>query len=106
FGWIGFGIGLALSHATGCVDDLYVACEIGSSDDFSRTCGNPNDETISCAVEPYLQCQTRVCGRYRGSDAFCTQPCNSDAECNGGVCREFVLQTNQRYCVQSEVANR
>lgn len=83
--------------AMGCADDLYGQCTIDSDDLLLRECAN--GENTSCIVEEQLECQTRVCGKYRGSAPFCTTPCTSDGDCPNGQCREFVFQSGQRHCV-------
>lgn len=87
--------------AAGCGDDLYAGCQLDntSTDNFVRECAQDGGSR-SCAVEGFLQCDTRICGRYEGSAAFCTIACSSDADCPGGQCREFVLQTGRSYCVE------
>lgn len=86
----------------GCADDLYAVCNLDpqSPDATQRQCAQSSD-SASCAIDNFLQCDTRVCARYNGSDAFCTQACTDDAECGDGACRDFnPLQPNvQRYCV-------
>lgn len=95
---LGLGFG-----ASGCGDDLYAECQLDntSADEFVRECARDGSGR-SCAVEGFLQCGTRICGRYEGSASFCTIACSSDADCPGGQCREFVLQTGRSYCVQQE----
>lgn len=96
----------------GCAGDLYTPCELDpqSSSPTHRECaqsggGDENeDESVTCAVDNFLPCDTRVCARYEGSDGFCTQTCTSDAECGEGVCEDFnPLQPGTvRYCVPDE----
>lgn len=103
----GLGFVLTLGFGAGCGDDLYASCELdaNSEDNFVRQCAQGEDQR-SCAVESYLQCDTRICGRFEGSSAFCTIACQSDADCPGGQCREFVLQSGRSYCVRNEdIAN-
>lgn len=82
---------------TGCADDLYGQCTIDSEDLWLRECAT--GENTSCIVEEQLECQTRTCGRYRGSTPFCTIECTEDGDCPNGECREFVFQSGQRHCV-------
>ena len=100
--WMMLVAGL-MSGVVGCGDDLYDPCELDASseDVFVRECAQDTGNR-SCSVEGFLQCQTRICARYEGSDAFCTVACQSDADCPAGQCREFVLQTGRRYCVRNE----
>ncbi len=78
---------------TGCSDDLYGNCT-------PDNCGEETAE--SCVAEPNFQCSTRTCGKYEGSEPFCTQECTSDGECPGGACKRFVLGQQTKYCVPSD----
>lgn len=87
---------LVVLLATGCSDDLYAPCK----PDESLNCSDQTAE--SCVVEPDFQCQTRVCGKFEGSTAFCTERCSADGDCPGGECKQFVLGTREKYCVPSD----
>jgi hypothetical protein len=98
-GWM-WSVGLLVLVGTGCNDDLYVSCEFSANDPQALECGADNAE-YSCAIENSLQCDTRVCARYEGSDGFCTKACAADADCGAsGTCREFVFQSGKKYCVE------
>ena len=91
----------------GCAGDLYTPCQLDpqSSNPTQRECAQAMEgESVTCAVDNFLPCDTRVCARYEGSEGCCTQSCTSDAECGDGVCEEFnPLQPGTvRYCVPSE----
>ncbi len=81
----------------GCSGDLYGQCQIPDDDALLVECATSS--TASCVVEEQLECETRVCGKYQGSQPFCTIECASDGDCPSGACREFVFQTNRRFCV-------
>lgn len=101
-GWL-----VLCAMASGCGPDVYATCDLdpASEEVFQRECAR-NDIERSCAVENFVQCDTRVCARYNGSQPFCTSRCTSDADCGeGGRCEEFVLQTGQKYCVNDAVAS-
>lgn len=87
---------LALAIA-GCADDLYGQCTIDTDDRLLSECAN--SDSASCIVEEQLECQTRICGKYRGSTPFCTVECTSDGDCPSGECREFVFQSGRNHCV-------
>lgn len=87
---------------SGCVSDLYAPCNVPDDGSFLSSClSGQGGADRSCVVEQALQCETRVCGKYQGSAPFCTQPCVADADCEGGVCREFVFQSGAKYCVET-----
>ncbi|MBA2661690.1 MAG: hypothetical protein H0U74_05305 [Bradymonadaceae bacterium] len=93
---------MSLYLFSGCTDDLYAACTIDPEDPFMQQCAAPSGSArTSCVVEQQLQCETRICGKYQGSTAFCTIECSADSECADGVCREFVFQSGVRYCVEN-----
>lgn len=102
----GRGLGLLMLLAavfalSGCNDDLYAACTISpDSSTLTQCVASGSTNQSSCVVEQQLQCDTRICGKYQGSDPFCTVKCVSDDDCSGGVCREFVFQSGARYCVE------
>lgn len=91
-----------LSGLWGCGSDLYADCQLdkNSRDQYVQACATDGD--VSCAVENYIQCDTRVCARYEGSTPYCTTTCADDADCVNGTCRELVLQSGRKYCVQSQ----
>lgn len=89
----------------GCAPDLYLPCQLdtASTNPKQAQCANAR-ENVTCTVENFSQCDTRVCGRYEGSEGFCTQKCTSDADCGDGQCRDFnIIQPGTaRYCVAPE----
>lgn len=93
-GRVAFGIGLvAVLSLTGCSDDLYSSC----TPDEGTGCEGSN----SCVSRPDFECSSRVCGRYKQSDYYCTETCTSDGDCPDGACRKYVIGTDERYCVPS-----
>ena len=94
----------SMALLVGCADDLYNPCDLdpNSPDPAVSTCGQNDGLARSCVVDNQIQCDTRSCGRYQGSDPFCTKLCTDDGDCPSGVCLEFVFQTGRRYCVQDE----
>lgn len=111
--WVGLGLSGALAAASlgllvGCADDLYAPCDLDSSspDLAVRTCGdNSGSEDKSCVVENQVQCDTRACGRYGGSEPFCTKRCSEDGDCPSGLCLEFVFQSGVKYCVENKLVD-
>ena len=101
-------IGLAcgsMSLLVGCADDLYGTCDLdpNSPDPAVATCGQDDGPERGCVVENQLQCDTRTCARYQGSEPFCTKSCSDDGDCPGGFCAEFVFQSGRRYCASDEL---
>ena len=100
--WVRAGLAAVLATAltvgiAGCGDDMYGECTIDS--ETMDHCVDDDDEEVSCVVQQHLECQTGACGRYRGSDAFCTAECADDGDCRAGECRSFLMTSEQKYCV-------
>lgn len=96
---------LALSLTiVGCnTDDIYAACDLPPGNDCKT---NNGDGESSCAEEPSFQCESGACGRYKGSDGFCTKRCEADSDCPDGTCETFILITDDRFCVPSNAETR
>lgn len=89
--------GLLAFGGFGCSNDLYSPC----TPDEALQCED-NAEVSACVSRPNFQCSTRVCGKFEGSDPFCTQACSSDGDCPNGSCETFVHHTGQStYCAPS-----
>lgn len=80
---------------TACGDDLYASCDL----EPGSRCGTP-DANVSCVEEQNLQCDTRICARYKGSEPFCTTTCQSDGDCVAGKCIQFPFGSGTSYCVE------
>jgi len=85
----------------GCANDLYVPCQLDPASTSREQQECASQEGVTCSVSNFSQCDTRVCARYEGSDAFCTQACATDADCGEGRCEDFnIIQPGtSRYCV-------
>lgn len=92
----------SLTILSGCADDLYASCNLpdDSEDPAVRFCGSNDGADKSCVVENQPQCDTLVCGRFNGSQPFCTKRCTDDSDCPAGICTEFVFQSGAKYCVE------
>jgi hypothetical protein len=91
-----FGALLALAVTlTACGDDLYASCDL----EEGSLCGDP-EASVSCVEEQNLQCDTQICARFKGSQAFCTTTCQSDGDCVAGKCRQFPFGSETSYCVE------
>lgn len=98
--WLSFAL-VSLMLVSACTDDLYASCTIDNDDPFMQQCLVSTDQTkTSCVVGNQLQCETRICGKFQGSPAFCTIECSTDEDCPNGLCKEFVFQTNVKHCVE------
>lgn len=90
------GVAIALLFgASACTDDLYASCSL----EAGTRCEDP-ESNVSCVEEQNLQCETQICGRFKGSQPFCTTTCEVDGDCTAGVCRSFPFGTTSRYCVE------
>ena len=85
-------LGVALA---GCGDDMYAGCSL----EKGTLCAD--GENVSCVEEQNLQCETQVCARYKGSNAYCTTTCESDGDCVAGTCHQFPLGSDTKYCVEN-----
>lgn len=106
-GWLVLLLGIAFVGSA-CNDDLYASCVLDatSPDPAVASCGSNDGPSRSCVVENYVSCETRACGRFGGSDPFCTRTCGTDADCDGGRCVEFVFQSGVNYCVEEAILNQ
>ncbi|MFB6262616.1 MAG: hypothetical protein ABEL76_03160 [Bradymonadaceae bacterium] len=87
---------LAFGGGSGCSDNLYADCRPASD------LGCDSESAASCIAKPVFQCDSRICGKYRNSPTFCTKRCSSNGDCNPGVCKRFILGTDDKYCVQKQ----
>ena len=56
---------------------------------------------LTCVADNHPDCVDRVCLSYQGSTYFCSQSCETDADCpRDGCCALFL---NERYCVAAEL---
>ena len=105
--WAGFGCAMWL--CAGCTDDLFGPCDLDtqSLDPKQASCASSKgDAAKTCAIESFLQCDSRVCARYEGSPGYCSQGCQSDGDCDGGgKCRTFNIFSDppKKYCVPNEL---
>ena len=90
----------------GCSTGFGEPCDVPRAESFQNACfnsGNLNEEesmssedleqsaVASCAIQNFAGCSTRICLIYRGSDAFCSERCITDSECEGSaVCGPMI----------------
>ncbi len=93
-----------------CGDDFGTECTLPDNEFVDQACGASDENTTqSCVVENIIQCDSRLCGVYRGSNAFCTKRCDgkNDTSCpSGAFCSEFVVGTGEFFCVKAEFEGR
>ncbi len=97
--------GLALAcGVTGCAPDLYSPCDLDPQSSNAREARCASEDNASCSIDNQFQCETRTCARFQGSDAFCTQSCQSDVDCGAGTCEDFnvIEPGTSQYCVPDE----
>lgn len=105
--------------ASGCENSFGEPCTLPKTEQFRRACSpapaddaNESDENdieqssqASCAIKNFAGCETRICLVYRGSDSYCTEPCESDTDCPGSaVCRPLLGDTDlaENPCVSED----
>lgn len=89
--------------------DFGAPCALPDSEVVQAACStdDPNEKQASCVLENIIQCDSRICGVYVGSNGFCTAACAADADCPGDAfCAEFVVGTGEKYCVPAELQGR
>jgi hypothetical protein len=102
-------LGLALLSCAACAEqDFGSPCALPESEVVEAACSPPGDQiSASCVVENIIQCDSRVCGVYRGSNGFCTIECTQDTDCPGDAfCDEFVIGTGVSHCVPTALSGR
>lgn len=108
-------VALATLALAGCGDDFGTECSLPDNDAVRAACSGDSDtdaresSTASCVVENIIECDSRVCARYRGSQAFCTVRCDGeeDKSCpQSAFCAEFVIGSGQFYCVKQNLGGR
>lgn len=104
---------LAALVATACDPGPYGACTLPSSEALDDACssgGSSSGETeasSSCVIDFVFECESQLCGTFRGSDPFCTERCSgpTDTSCpQSGVCLEWVPGLGEYYCVPQDLA--
>lgn len=96
-------VAMASLLLVGCADDLYGECTISSGDGGELDQCLDTSQSVSCVVTGQLECSTGVCGKYQGSNPFCTTPCQDDGDCPSGQCRQFVLRVEgTSHCVADQ----
>jgi hypothetical protein len=93
---------VVLLTSVGCLfpgddDDRDAACELPAS-----SCEKIEDTIYtSCLLDPAPLCDETACAAYRDPDAFCTDPCETDDDCEDGECRVIMEPDGDKYCVPS-----
>ncbi|MBH23119.1 MAG: hypothetical protein CMH57_01410 [Myxococcales bacterium] len=98
-----------------CGDDFGTECTLPDTEVVQLACEETQDEntddgqtarsSASCVIKNIIECDDRLCAKYRGSQPFCTRTCSADADCPGSAfCAEFVIGTGEKYCVKAELS--
>lgn len=112
----------------GCSTGFGEKCDVPRAESFQNACFTPaEDESTeesgsnleqeavsSCAIQNYAGCSTRICLIFRGSDAFCSERCVSDGDCEGSaVCAPMIGErqqdgtcTGECYCIRQADLDR
>ena len=89
---------------TGCANDLYSPCDLtGSENPTQQACATEGD-TVTCAIDPFFQCDVGTCARFEGSTSYCTTSCSDDLDCGDGRCLSFnIIDPDAvKYCVPND----
>ncbi len=94
-----------------CGDDFGTECTLPDNDVVRDACASSGGDTNqSCVVENIIQCDSRVCGVFRGSSGFCTKRCDSAEDTtscpSNAFCTEFVIGTGEFFCAKEEFKGR
>ncbi len=107
------------SGLAGCGDsDVGRCCRVSSEADPSiipiSSTTSSGDFINDIAQDPALVCDALTCVAYRGSEPYCTAPCNEDDDCPVGfVCAEVLrsdpgpdapIQPEDRFCIRPREA--
>ncbi len=95
---------------SGCENSFGEPCTVPKTEQFRRACSptptdaddeEPGENDVqmesqaSCAIKNYAGCGTFICLVYRGSDAYCSEACETDDDCQGSaVCRPLLGDTD------------
>ena len=112
----------------GCSTGFGEQCDVPRAESFQNACFTPTGEdgaeasgsnleqeaVSSCAIQNYAGCSTRICLIFRGSDAFCSERCVSDGDCEGSaVCAPMIGERQQDgtcsgecYCIRQADLDR
>lgn len=103
---------IALFSGACAEGDFGNPCALPENDAITQACYPPSGQedgevSASCVVNNIIQCDSRVCGVYRGSNGFCTEECTADTDCPGDAfCTEFGPGSGVKYCALGELRNR
>lgn len=94
----------ALSFSCFPRDEGYPLCDLDpeSTNEEVARCAADDEADRSCVARDQVQCTGMICGRYRGSEAFCTQDCSFDEDCEPAAqCRAW--EDLGKFCTPSEL---
>ncbi|MDX9722557.1 MAG: hypothetical protein RBU37_17555 [Myxococcota bacterium] len=109
------------SLSVACAPEEYGACTLPQSEAIADACKPPKENATgsqsasSCVVDFVFECESKLCGTFKGSDPFCTLRCTPESEdCGdncvgnppcpkGGSCLEWVPGLGTYYCVPTDL---
>ena len=108
---VGLWIGLiaAVLLAVGCVDDFGTACDFPVTPEVEAACGPDRDElgneSVATCVDPInADCESRLCIQHEGSSPFCSEVCDTDADCpSESTCQTGTVTSISGYCLPDAI---
>jgi hypothetical protein len=90
--------------AASCSDDFGTPCDFPVSAEIAQYCGTETDpvgnvSTATCVDTLSPDCSSRLCVRFQGSDAFCSERCSSNGDCPSGASCERPAGHETGVCV-------
>ena len=95
---------VGLLAGSGCSDDFGTPCELPRSPEIVELCSPQQDEqgnrSQATCIDPINpDCQSRLCVQFEGSDPFCSERCEDDAQCPSNATCESTTASNLGICV-------
>jgi hypothetical protein len=91
-------LGLASLALAGCdgPPGPFEPCPLSQS--ILNVCAEDAEGTvITCVVESHPMCTDGICASWEGSEPFCSNPCDTDADCpSGSACLDYLALS---FCV-------
>lgn len=100
-----FGLGFAaFALITACDDKEEFFHDCPLSPTIINACAEEQENAdITCVVKEHPMCDEGVCGKFRGSDSFCSRVCESNDDCPElSTCQPYL---DYSFCVPDEITN-
>ncbi len=91
----------ATAFVAACSENYDETCEMPRAPEVERIC-LPSGDGIAgtCVFDAASECSSSLCVVYKGSDAFCSQTCQTTSECPGGsTCERATPSADEGFCV-------